>query len=69
MWLRGDGFRSFASELAVLANSYDLLVEKQPETPPIFFARALFHENQKVFQDVRGCCPLYPMFCVPCDRV
>jgi len=51
---------SFASELAVLSESYDMLKAAQPDTPPVFFVRAYYHENQQVFQQysIKG----VPMF-------
>ncbi len=45
---------AFGSELSALAYSYELLKAKEPNTPPVFFIRAYFHENQNTFQSVRS---------------
>lgn len=46
---------AFAAELSVLAYSYEL-VAPSLDGMPVFFVRALFHENQQTFKsyDIRG---------------
>ena len=46
--------RLLENELKVLSDSYDALVAQNPNTPQIFFAVALYNENQAVFKSVRG---------------
>lgn len=54
--------RDFAAELAVLSYSYDLLKAEKPDTPPVYFLRALYNENNRAFRDV-GPLPLCVCVC------
>ena len=44
--------RVYADELSVLTDSYDMLKKAKPDTPLVYFVRALYHENQRTFEGV-----------------
>jgi hypothetical protein len=44
--------RELENELRVLSDSYDVLVAKDPSTPQMFFAVAVYSDNQAVFKNV-----------------
>ncbi len=56
--------RLLENELNVLSDSYDALVAKDPSTPQIFFAVALYNENQAVYKSVRATAPAHLSVCL-----